>query len=486
MRPSKYKIPVISLTVVLAAILAFGGVAQCAAKKPATTKPAAKSSAPSGPKVLTVVAGQPFETVPSSGSSKLLVTLCAEETAPATFSVSYGKSIPGVGVVEATDLIGPSRIVRANVMIRRVDGDNLIGSAYTPDAPVGAVADLSPTPVQFWVDVTVPKDTKPGTYKGSISFTSQNKTIDSLPIEVNIRPMRLVGSSKQYILCPKTDQESSEAFTRFLMEFDKIGFRSVAIDSDPASVTAALNARVSAGLTGQTPLVYYAGKPDVPTMEDVKAIENAKVASGMQRLLYFCVANPIGEDQVRAALDQINIFHRNRVTAVATVYDDNSLQPLLPLLDGVNYHISMPYVQALINGGTNRTNKWEWYWWDARKSVWDNRINSGIALWRSGLYGCMPMWELSDGADPAQSASSMFSEALREGINDTRYITTYMKALRELKDKKREKDKDYIAATETYLAGFMSKPLDQVTPADLRAFRSKMAEYNMKLTAMAL
>jgi hypothetical protein len=86
--------------------------------------------------------------------------------------------------------------------------------------------------------------------------------------------------------------------------------------------------------------------------------------------------------------------------------------------------------------------------------------------------------------DRAESLDSVLCEALREGVNDTRYITTYMKALRELKDKKRDKDKDYIAATESYLSRFMSKPLDKLTPADLRAFRAKMAEFSVKLISM--
>ena len=77
----------------------------------------------------------------------------------------------------------------------------------------------------------------------------------------------------------------------------------------------------------------------------------------------------------------------------------------------------------------------------------------------------------------------MRGEALREGIDDTRYMTTYMKALRELKDLKRAKDKEFIAATEGYLASFMAQPLDQITPAKLRELKSKMAEYSLKLAA---
>ena len=91
---------------------------------------------------------------------------------------------------------------------------------------------------------------------------------------------------------------------------------------------------------------------------------------------------------------------------------------------------------------------------------------------------------LTANRDGRASLDSLQCEALREGLNDTRYITTYMKALRELKDKKRQGDKDYIASTEAYLSAFMSKPLGSITTADLRGFRAKMAEFSAKLAAM--
>ena len=490
MRISKYKLWFVSSTIALA-ILLSAGYGQCAVKKTSAKKPVVSKAAkitkvtvPSGPKLLSVVAGQPFETVPSSGSSKVLITLCPEETAPVTFTAHFGKALQGVNVSPACDLVGPGKIALNNLAVYKIDGEKLVCSS---GSKLGASVDtdLGPNPTQFWVDVSVPKNTKPGLYKSAIKFTYNNKSLDYVSIYIKVLPLRLIGSSKQYTLCtpiaPNVNGVTDESYCRFLHTVSDIGFRAVSMDGTRDSVGTTMSACGTAGLIGATPVML---NNSVPTLEQVRALDNSRKAAGIRSSLYFCVDNPTGDDQVNTVLKQADALHWARVTVVDTVSDDQALSKMMSALDGVNYHIEMPYVQALINGGTNRTNKFEWYWWDARKSAWENRIYSGVALWRSGLYGCMPVWNPQDGEDSPYGLNSLSGEAFREGINDTRYITTYMKALRELKDKKREGDKDYIASTEAYLVGFMSKPLDQVKQSDLRVFRAKMAEFSIKLAAM--
>jgi len=170
---------------------------------------------------------------------------------------------------------------------------------------------------------------------------------------------------------------------------------------------------------------------------------------------------------------------------VCRIADETALATLKSDVDGVNFHVDLPYVQSLMRCEASRTSsEWEWLWWDARKSATDNRLYAGVGLWKTGLDGCMPAWMPVEGKAALDGASSLQAEALREGIDDTRYLTTFMKALRELKDKKREQDKDFISATENYVANFMKKPLDQVTVGSLCELRSKLAEYSMKLESM--
>lgn len=477
-----YKIIRISLTSVLVVALAVACVG--AAKKPAAKKPVAKASAvktSSGPKLLTIVAGQPFEKPLSGGPAKLSVILCPEETEPATFTVRYSKPLNDVRVM-AGDLLGPGKIGKENLTVRLVQGDDL--------ASAESVA-IDSTAKQLWVDVTVPRGTKPGVYKGCIGFYVQGKQIDVEPIDVSVRPMRLIGSSKQYALytslCPGAPgicDLSAESYAQFLSGVAKMGFRGVSVSSEAPKISEALKACANNGLMGAASVLTFASGTSIPTIDDIRLVEDARKGAGITTAFYFCASNPEGEDDIQAAYDKLKVLHQAGVRVAATIADDAANEKLMPGLDAVNYRIDMPYVQALVNGGTSRTSKWEWYWWDGRESVRDNRINAGIALWRSGLYGCMPYWMPKDIADKPDNLDSLLCEALREGVDDTRYITTYMKALRELKDKKRGSDKDYIASTESYLSEFLAKPLDKLTPADLRAFRAKMAEFSIKLSAM--
>jgi hypothetical protein len=482
-----YRIARISLAVVVLAILAAApghAAPKRASKTPASKVTAPKVTAakmPTGPKLLKVVAGQPFETVPATGSAKLATTMCAEQTAALTFTVRYSKVLSDIRV-EAADLVGPGKIGRDNVKVRLVAGDRLVSA----DKAV-----FGPNPMQFWVDVTAPKGAKAGLYRGYIGFYSQGKPMDVVPIEVSVSALRLIGSSKQYALYTSlspfgegTSALSPEAYAAFLSAVAKMGFRAVAVTAGPTKIGEVLSACGTAGLTGGTPVLTFASGCTVPSIDDVRAVETASKSSGIPTLFQFCASNPANDCELSAAVDKCRILRQAGFQVAATVSDDATAQKLLPVCDAVNYRIDMPYVQALINGGGNRTNKWEWYWWDARQSVTENRINAGIGLWRSGLYGCMPFWMPKGSGDHPENLDSLLCEALSEGVTDTRYMTTYMKALRELKDKKRAGDKDYIASTETYLSAFLTKPLDKLTPADLRAFRAKMIEFSNKLASM--
>ena len=467
-----------------------GSFASAAAKKAVKAKPVTKAATtaaakppavviPTGPKYMKVVVGQPFEAIPATGPSKLTVTMCAEQTAPSTFSVVFGKPLDVI--VSGAELVGPGKIAKENVKVKLVKGNDLLPAN---NIEIGPAASL------FWVDVTVPKGTKPGLYKGYINFSYQDKQWDVVPLDVNVIPMRLIGSSKQYALytslSPFGEGASAldtDSYANFVQAIADMGFRAVAISAMPENIGDVLRVCSSAGLVGGTPVLAFASGCDMPTVEQIRAVETAKRTAGIPTIFQFCANNPCSEEETAAAVEKARLMRQSGCQVAATVSDTETAEKLLPVCHALNYNIDMPYVQALINGGSERTNKWEWYWWDARREVHENRMNSGIALWRSGLYGCMPFWMPKDETDFPERLDSLLTMAMREGVTDTRFITTYMKALRELKDKKREADKDYIAATEAYLAAFMIKPMDKLTPTDLMGFRAKMIEFTNKLEA---
>lgn len=487
--PSMYKFKCVSLTAT-AILMVACNVCQSAVKKPVAAKPAPKKvvvakPAPKpapvvAPSILTVVAGQPFETVPSSGSSKVSVTLCPEETAAVTFTVRSSKTLTGVRIAPS-DFTGPTKFLKTNATVRMLVGQDLLSCESV---------EIGPKPIQLWVNVTCPKDAKPVTYAGSIALLAQGKVVGRVPFSVVVQKLRLIGSSKQYAIYTSlgpgaqgSSELSGEAYHKFLAGAMKLGFRAVAVNCDPSKVGEAFAACASQGLLGTTPVLSFAWGESTPSLDQLKALEEIKRTSGLRSLYCFCADNPCTDEAVNAAIQKASLLHQARQQAAITVSDEAVLAKLISYVDGINYKYDMPYVQALIGGGTNRTTKWEWYWWDARESVAKNRIYSGIVLWKSGLYGCMPFWMPKDG-DCAASLDSLLAEAMREGINDTRYMTTYMKALRELKDKKREPDKLYIATTEAYLASFLARPFEKITPTELRGFRAKMAEFSIKLAAM--
>ncbi len=483
--PYLFKILRVSLTAV-AVILLATVACESAAKKPAPKKPAAKPAAKpapavAAPKLVTVVGGQPFETIPASGSSKVSVTLCPEENAAVTFTVRSSKPLNGV-MAAASEFVGPGKIPKPNITVRMVSGQDLLSCASI---------DVGSTPIQLWVNITAPKGTKPGKYTGSVAFLSQNKAMDRVPIEVQVLNLRLIGSSKQYAIYTSlgpgaggSSEMSGPDYSKFLASAARLGFRAVSVNAEQSRMGEAFAACASAGLSGTAPVLCFALAPAEVSLDQMKAVEELRKSCGMGQLYCFCAHNPATDADTEAAVERARLLRQARHQVGVTVSDDAAIQRLMPYVDGINYKYDMPYVQALVAGGTDRTNKWEWYWWDARESVVNNRIYSGIALWKSGLYGCMPFWMPKEGENGSASLDSLLGEALREGINDTRYITTYMKALRELKDKKRVQDKAYIETTEAYLAAFLAKPSEKLTPAELRAFRAKMAEFSIKLAAM--
>ena len=484
----KYRSLLVLLTAVLVGVLVcmplIGTAAVKAKPKPkVVAKPVVqKISVPTGPKVLSVVAGRPFETVPSSGSPKMSITMCAEESEPGTFTARCSKQLQNVLVTPACPLVGTGgTILSSNIRVSKLDGVNL--ESFENGKSV--TTDIGSTPTQFWVDVTVPARTKPGVYKSAIGFYSQNKPIDYVPFEVKVLPLRLVGSSKQYILyttCPT--QMDQDSYSAFISAFRDNEFKSVAVAACPDTVPSILNSYKSFGLTGPVPVIKYALNSEVPAAEHVKAYQDAKMAAGLNNMFFFTVDNPMDEAQINKSLEQIEAIHSVRAQAAARISCELALQQLEPKLDAINYHVDMPYIQSLINGTAKKTSmKTDWYWWDAQKSVKDNRLYAGVIAWKAGLFGCMPTWMPEEGKAPLDGVKSLQTVALREGVDDTRYMTSFMKALRELKDLKRPRDKYYIETTEAYLKNFMSKPLYQVTTAQLADMRAKLTEYSLALSA---
>ena len=124
-----FSIAVVSIVAVCWTSALHAVVAAKPVLKVAPTKSvAAKVSLPASTQAADRRRGTAVRGVPAAGSSKVSVTLCPEETEPATFSVRYAKSMSNVRASAAGDFVGPGQIPRANIEVSRVDCERLINS----------------------------------------------------------------------------------------------------------------------------------------------------------------------------------------------------------------------------------------------------------------------------------------------------------------------------------------------------------------------
>lgn len=76
-----------------------------------------------------------------------------------------------------------------------------------------------------------------------------------------------------------------------------------------------------------------------------------------------------------------------------------------------------------------------WWQWDTGAATpLENRLRGGAWLWKSGLSGAL--LEIEPQA-PADSGWPLRWEGVRQGIEDSRYLTTLFSLIRQVKDKDR-------------------------------------------------
>ncbi len=218
-------------------------------------------------------------------------------------------------------------------------------------------------------------------------------------------------------------------------------------------------------------------------------IENIRKSAGIGSIKYLIPGEMEEGTASKAILDKAAEIRSARGAVMICQTTNEPLpEDYINVADELCYPLDSDYVQSLIKGQSKprMSRKWEWYWWNAfDSSPIANRLNSGLLLWKSGLYGAIINWHpASENIDPVAMTKSLTALAIREGIDDTRYLTSFMKVLREVKDLKRPKDKMLLDEAEGYLNSVLASPLHKATPAQLREIRSKIAAYAIKLESL--
>jgi len=338
------------------------------------------------------------------------------------------------------------------------------GNVYTaPRFPDALRTELLPGQMkQFWLTVRAAAETESGTYVGAIELCSRGTPFLRVPLAVTVLPYVLPEPGKIYSIYfrPRVSAEPLANFhhmpkERYLAELRSLkahGFNSLIVyEGDPACITEAYRRIESVGFSG--PIVFTSRGAEAQ-QQVVKLTQK----SGKDAWLYG-IDEPGAKQEARHVelCRQIHAAGGKVMTALRTDMC-RRLDRHSPL-DWANLsHVYIPStVVSREYAGRPETRNHPvrhqlethyWQSWSERPLA--NRVNTGFYLWRSGLDGaapfctaafqkCLPYHEDVRGFPPQEPKRRMrvFAtyypgdpeptptlqyEALREGIDDLRYL----------------------------------------------------------------
>jgi hypothetical protein len=138
------------------------------------------------------LASQELDVRPLGGKPSAAAKLFAApgEYEPVSFALRPQERLTGV-FITAGDLVGDrGTIPAANVTVRSVEEfrgkgqDILMDLGHPWDMPAWSKE-------RFWVTVRVPETARPGTYRGTVSVTSDSKPVARLEVELDVLPIQL-------------------------------------------------------------------------------------------------------------------------------------------------------------------------------------------------------------------------------------------------------------------------------------------------------
>ena len=484
--------------------------------------------------------------LPAAGSSSdVSLSACAEQTQAASFCLYSPVALSNVAVSMPQDLQGIGRTLpqsAVNIHVVKVWEQSGAGPLRDPDTAAAvpellvkddriplsglapairltgpAVCDIpADTSKQFWLSVSVPRNTPPGPYNGKVIISGRG-----LPVPVVVRvalivpPLRLLSPAKQYgvdlrsrldptpatLPSPDGQQLVTDFVTKDVLDAQLAdiyahGFTIATLYDSPDTLWDALTEYKNYGLG--TAYNLYRGEGDPQVVEKQRSAHNGSA------LTYYTPPEPNEAASARMApLSKLGIPN------VTYIPKQDDFTALGSSTDIAVYNRDSEYPQKLIRTNGLRlsmTRDW-WYWPATNEDPKTNRIDSGVLLWKSNLYGAFlpdyqtpfgtdPYDETSAGAPPSKIAfrplmltypvkggvlDTLQWEACREGVTDVRYLTTLYAALRECKDA--HIAKPLTSEAEAYVKTFLTKPLANLPEGQYDTFRSRIASYGIRLRA---
>ncbi len=486
----------------------------------------------------------PSSLPPASGSnSDVTMTACAEQTQAASFclyspialsdvSASLPAPFQGIGrvlpktaaelhVVQVRAQSGagvlrdPDTAAAVPEILVKDDRVSLSGTAPEVRLSGPAVCDIAAdTTKQFWLTVSVPRNTPPGPYTGKVVITGKGLASPvSVRVALTVLPLRLLSPAKQYgvdlrsrldpapATVPSadgrnlaTDFVTKDVLGRQLLDIYAHGFTIASLYDSSDTLMDAVAAYKNNGLG----TAYNLYKGD----SDPQAIEKLRGTNQSPTLTYYADPEPNA-----AASARMGPLSKLGIPNATYIPHQDDFKALGATTDIAVYNRDSEYPQQLLRTNGQRvsmTRDW-WYWPASSEDPKTNRADTGLLLWKSNLYGAfLPDYQTAFGVDPYDETSAgappskiafrplmltypvkggvldtLQWEACREGVTDVRYLTTMYAALRECKDA--HIAKPLTTEAETYVKTFLTKPLANLPEGQYDTFRAKTATYAIRL-----
>lgn len=336
---------------------------------------------------------------------------------------------------------------------------------------------------QIWITIRTDPGSQPaGAYKGIVEIKSGGSLLRRIDLKINVLPIILPESAKQYFiyftgrLNPPDHAEylSKEDYLKQLRDIRNHGFRGITIfDKEEDAVRSALDMAKKEGF--ESAVVVMENHP--MTARKIAALR-AYGESRNMNLYFYGADEPYASDSKLAKhIELSRIIHQGGgrvVTAInaeayellmergSTAYKNQPPGTFEPL-DWPNYNLKL--MQDRTKGGNSGKQKRSvletYYWQIMQESPVMHRLYSGFYLWRSGMDGIFPYCYqyLLEQSSPYNNGDvyvkknakrkaraylvaypskegpvpTLQWEALREGVDDVRYLTALERLLEDAK-----------------------------------------------------
>lgn|GEM_PF-4800282 len=477
------------------------------------------------------------------GGIAITIPVCRDEEEPASIGVYTTKALPGATIKIGSPfttaakqtlpasainirVVRPSKIANGPYLLLKDDREVLTGASPVVRLTGDPITDIAAeTCKQFWVSVRIPRNQAPGLYKGRLVFSATGVQPTPIPVTVQVLNLPLKTAFLQYGIdlrslispgesVPGAVTVTAEELEAQLENIRDHGVRLVTLYETGGDLQTgvALYKKLALSLAGP---IVVGGASD---STGVSEAEGLRTAVGLDRgfELYYrapsaLVSSGLGTFQSavasvnRKALVVAEVESKSMYRSLSEAIGDTRGERLAPL-----YPVSSDYAQELLQTGKRTTfNRDYWTWNIPAQSMVMNRLLAGFIVYKTGpgFYGAFPgpYQYVPSGVDPyiafsddAMTATELPQmtvfpvkggvldtlqwEAVREGIDDIRYIGVLKGIIRELKDAK--KGAEQVKVAETMLAGLVNRDLTTLQPQQATNFRAVIVREAVKLQAL--